>query len=509
MCMGIFKKDKDNKDKDNKEHSQHARGRSTTSGVTSSSSSSSTPIFNLSHSGSADKGEKALGLLSISGGNSVDASRRAQSAIIQGNSASVSTSVRIGETRTSTKVICRAKALYDYPLDGDTLQVEEGEIKLLKFKKGDIINVHEQDVSGWWSGEFNEEKGVFPGSYMKVLTDEPPPEQATTKKKSQNVPREELMKKVTDLIKQLEDLETERDELRTVNERLQEEYTKRVQDLQTKHDAEMREMKNLLAERDEFVQASTKRMQQMETELEQVHQKLSTREVEMLTMELEIAEHKNKSPDPHYDGKKTIASSKGLQRDMAQQSAELESLTKQKMELDKSVREAQAKLSELETKILRKVMSTPAADDSASESKIKDKEKQIDLLKKQLGEEVFERRRLENEVRDMKRAVIDYETLKADKQRLEAEVAAKADADTKLGKINIILQGLVNKDDATMTVSSMKEVLSKVRKGIATSAPSTPTSSSAGVSASSTAGGSPSADVRPVRKPHSATMSYG
>lgn len=38
---------------------------------------------------------------------------------------------------------------YDYPLDGDTLQVEDEEIKLLKFRKGDIINVYEQDTSGW------------------------------------------------------------------------------------------------------------------------------------------------------------------------------------------------------------------------------------------------------------------------------------------------------------------------------------------------------------------------
>jgi hypothetical protein len=39
---------------------------------------------------------------------------------------------------------------YDYPLDGDTLQVEDEEIKLLKFRKGDIINVYEQDTSGWY-----------------------------------------------------------------------------------------------------------------------------------------------------------------------------------------------------------------------------------------------------------------------------------------------------------------------------------------------------------------------
>jgi hypothetical protein len=74
--------------------------------------------------------------------------------------------------------------LYDYPLDGDTLQVDDEEIKLLKFKKGDIISVYEQDPSGWyvgarnfisvpfsyliiiinvnhrWAGEFNDEKVI-------------------------------------------------------------------------------------------------------------------------------------------------------------------------------------------------------------------------------------------------------------------------------------------------------------------------------------------------------------
>lgn len=43
------------------------------------------------------------------------------------------------------------KLSYDYPLDGDTLQVEDEEIKLLKFRKGDIINVYEQDTSGWYA----------------------------------------------------------------------------------------------------------------------------------------------------------------------------------------------------------------------------------------------------------------------------------------------------------------------------------------------------------------------
>jgi hypothetical protein len=46
-------------------------------------------------------------------------------------------------------VLFRARALYDYPIDGDTLHIEDEEIKLLRFKKGDVINVYEQDPSGW------------------------------------------------------------------------------------------------------------------------------------------------------------------------------------------------------------------------------------------------------------------------------------------------------------------------------------------------------------------------
>ncbi len=34
------------------------------------------------------------------------------------------------------------------------------------------------------------------------------------------------------------------------------------------------------------------------------------------------------------------------------------------------------------------------------------------MLKKQLGEEVFERRRMENEIREMKRICADFESVK-------------------------------------------------------------------------------------------------
>lgn len=59
------------------------------------------------------------------------------------------------------------------------------------------------------------------------------------------------------------------------------------------------------------------------------------------------------------------------------------------------------------------------------------------MLKKQLGEEVFERRRLENEIREMKRMVVDMDNLKMEKQKLEADSAAKTDLESKLSKISI------------------------------------------------------------------------
>jgi len=124
---------------------------------------------------------------------------------------------------------------------------------------------------------------------------------------------------------------------------------------------------------------------------------------------------------------------------------------------------------------LRFLMSSPPpSEDSAHEQS---RDRQIDMLKKQLGEEVFERRRLENEIREMKRMCVDMENLKSEKQKLEGDAAAKADLENKLSKISIILQGVVNKDDASLTVASIKDVLTKLRKGIATptSPPSTPT----------------------------------
>eukprot|EP01113_Clastostelium_recurvatum_P016196 TRINITY_DN1920_c0_g1_i9.p1 TRINITY_DN1920_c0_g1~~TRINITY_DN1920_c0_g1_i9.p1 ORF type:complete len:264 (-),score=46.62 TRINITY_DN1920_c0_g1_i9:32-712(-) len=89
------------------------------------------------------------------------------------SSTSTSSSVMMNQRRVvSGKIILKARALYDYPLEGDTLALQDGEIKLLRFKKGDIVNVYEQDSSGWWAGEFEGNKGIFPGSYMETLRQE-------------------------------------------------------------------------------------------------------------------------------------------------------------------------------------------------------------------------------------------------------------------------------------------------------------------------------------------------
>lgn len=56
-------------------------------------------------------------------------------------------------------------------------------------------------------------------------------------------------------------------------------------------------MKRMLSERDEVIQASTKKIRSTEKELEEISTKLAAKEVEIMTMELEVQEYKNKIPD--------------------------------------------------------------------------------------------------------------------------------------------------------------------------------------------------------------------
>ncbi len=57
------------------------------------------------------------------------------------------------------------------------------------------------------------------------------------------------------------------------------------------------QLKKIIAERDDVIQASTKKIKAMEKECEEISAKLSAREVEMLTMELEIEDYKVKLPE--------------------------------------------------------------------------------------------------------------------------------------------------------------------------------------------------------------------
>jgi len=331
------------------------------------------------------------------------------------------------------------------------------------------------------------------------------------KTKSQKLSGEDMHKKLNELSKQLDDTEAERDRVANDRERDKDDFNKKMKEAKSKSDAEIQELKKIIQERDEVIQASTKKIKSMERELEEISAKLATKEVEVLTMELEIEEYRSKLPDllakqdnmkerKAQDEKlhkekmqKEAGSLKDAKSDVEKKNAELQEIAKQKQEIERSVKEAQAKLSELESQIIKKVMSSPSPSEESSHEQNKDK--QIDMLKKQLGEEVFERRRLENEIREMKRMCVDMENLKSEKQKLEADVAVKADLENKLNKISIILQGLVNKDDANLTVASIKDVLTKLRKGIAT-----PTSAI-------TPTGTPPLEQRTSSRPKTMTMS--
>lgn len=54
----------------------------------------------------------------------------------------------------------RTKAMYDYQASAD----DE-----ISFKEGDIIIVLEQHPDGWWFGELNGKKGLFPGNYTELI----------------------------------------------------------------------------------------------------------------------------------------------------------------------------------------------------------------------------------------------------------------------------------------------------------------------------------------------------
>jgi len=52
--------------------------------------------------------------------------------------------------------------LYDYAVAG------EGQISL---SEGAIVTIHNQDPDGWWNGTLNGNTGIFPGSYVELISD--------------------------------------------------------------------------------------------------------------------------------------------------------------------------------------------------------------------------------------------------------------------------------------------------------------------------------------------------
>ena len=51
------------------------------------------------------------------------------------------------------------RALYDFQVAGQ---------QHLSFSKGDIIEVTEKHLDGWWNGKTNKTTGIFPASFIEV-----------------------------------------------------------------------------------------------------------------------------------------------------------------------------------------------------------------------------------------------------------------------------------------------------------------------------------------------------
>jgi len=385
--------------------------------------------------------------------------------------------IRIGDTRFHGRILFRARALYDYPIDGDTLHIDDEEIKLLRFKKGDIINVYEQDPSGWWAGEHNNEKGIFPGSYMRVIEEEE--EAKVPKHKSKDISKDELLRKVNDLEKRSEVLLDERNNI----EKIKGEIEKKC----AKSEFEVNEIFKKLKEKEELAAEQALKINQLESELEDSSTKLSAKEVEVLTLELEIQDYKQKAEQDikirqlQEEKEQKASLLKDIDGELNAKRTELNEVIKLRQDIEKSLNEAQTKLTRLET---QKSPATPGGEDPR-DKKIKEMERHLESVKKQLGEEVMERRKAEAEFKEYKKSysTAEIETLRTENAKLGEDLKAKPELEQKLSKINLILQGLIHKDDSQLSVPMMKEIMNKIRKGI--DAPKTGGGSSLNVAASS------------------------
>jgi len=374
--------------------------------------------------------------------------------------------IRIGDTRFHGRILFRARALYDYPIDGDTLHIEDEEIKLLRFKKGDLINVYEQDPSGWWAGEHNNEKGIFPGSYMKVMEEEEESPKHP-KHKSKDISKDELLRKVNDLEKKSEILLDERNNI----EKIKAEIEKKC----VKSEYELSDIFKKLKEKEELAAEQALKINQLETELEDSSTRLSAKEVEVLTLELEIQDYRQKAEQDvkirqlQEEKEQKVSLLKDIDGELNSKRNELNEVIKLRQEIEKSLNDAQTKLTRLET---QRTTVTPSGEDFKD---IKEMERQLELIKKQLGEEVLERRKAENEFKEYKKThtMGELENLSKENFKLKEDLKTKLELEQKLSKINLILQGLIHKEDSQLSIPMIKEIMNKIRKGIANDMPKT------------------------------------
>lgn len=74
---------------------------------------------------------------------------------LQGNTIPLSGSDEI----TTSNPVVKARALYNYQANNDSE---------LSFKANDILDITEQDESGWWLAELNGVSGFIPSNYMSL-----------------------------------------------------------------------------------------------------------------------------------------------------------------------------------------------------------------------------------------------------------------------------------------------------------------------------------------------------
>jgi len=281
------------------------------------------------------------------------------------------------------------------------------------------------------------------------------------------------------LIRKINDLEKNREIMYSEREKMKHDYEKEISDMERrlydskgKSESEVVVLKKILKDKQDIIEHQSIKIRDLEYELEESATKLSAKEVDVITMEMEIKDYRKKLPDylkVEQDAKirrlqeeKEVKASllKDIDTELVAKRNELHDVVKLRQEIEKGLQEAQSKLVDLEN--------SHQGNGDSMERRLKDLERQVDLMKRQLGEEVYDKRRAENELREFKTAANnEIEALKREKTKLAAEVKDKVEVEAKLSKINLILQGILQKDDALLSVASLKDILSKMKRAIA------------------------------------------